>query len=818
MERDASLPSEAAPGQLSGESNGRLHDLLIAVKDIHHALLMAENEAELFQQICNSLKQVDYVKFTWIGLAERGTFDIKPVASAGFEDGDLSSIRVAWDDSEYGKGPTGMAIKTGQPFVMRDIATDPRYDPWRKEALKRGYTSSLALPLIHEGEVIGALNVYSERKEAFGDQEVQFLSTVAEDIALGVRSLRLQRNLRESEAKYRTLVEQSLQGIVIAQGPPPRLVYANPTMAKILGYTPDELTSLSPKETEGLVHPEDRAIFFGRFSDRLQGKPAPPRYEIRGIRKDGQVCWLDFSPNRIEYNGQPAVQAAFVDITERKKAEDSLRESEEKYRALVENASDFIFMIDVEGRVLSLNKAAARLLRREPEEVVGKSIFDLFPNEIASEYSRDLKEVFRTGESKNTESRMIAQGKGMWIVTSLNPVRSPEGKVAAVMGVSTDITERKHMQDELQRYSVHLEELVFERTKKLAESERRFRETADLLPQIVFEIDENGSIQFMNRAAFAATGCTEEDFRKGLNAFQMFAQEDHDRATEGIRRIMTGETIGGREFTVLRRNGTSYPVIVYTAPIMREGKTVGLRGIAIDITERKRLEERLVESERLAAIGKTTAMVGHDLRNPLQGLATTVYLAKKMLKSPKAAERQEAAKLLDTVDEEVYYMDKIVSDLQDYAAPLTPKLRPTDAGQLIRSIVSTIRIPTNVKATIRIERGLRKAGLDEVMMRRVFTNLVTNAIQAMPKGGKLTIRAQTRDRDLLISFQDTGVGIPEEDFPKLFNPFFTTKAKGQGLGLPVCKRLVEAQGGSITVQSKVGQGSTFTARLPLKKE
>ena len=198
MERDASLPSEAAPGQLSGESNGRLHDLLIAVKDIHHALLMAENEAELFQQICNSLKQVDYVKFTWIGLAERGTFDIKPVASAGFEDGDLSSIRVAWDDSEYGKGPTGMAIKTGQPFVMRDIATDPRYDPWRKEALKRGYTSSLALPLIHEGEVIGALNVYSERKEAFGDQEVQFLSTVAEDIALGVRSLRLQRSLERA--------------------------------------------------------------------------------------------------------------------------------------------------------------------------------------------------------------------------------------------------------------------------------------------------------------------------------------------------------------------------------------------------------------------------------------------------------------------------------------------------------------------------------------------------------------------------------------------------------------------------------------------
>jgi PAS domain S-box-containing protein len=358
--------------------------------------------------------------------------------------------------------------------------------------------------------------------------------------------------------------------------------------------------------------------------------------------------------------------------------------------------------------------------------------------------------------------------------------------------------------------------LVEERTSKLTESERKFRELADLLPQIVFEMDESGNVQFMNRAAFAATGCTEEDFRKGLNAFHMFAPEEHDRAMRGIRRTMTGETIGGREFTILRRDGTTFPVIVYTAPIMREGKTVGVRGIAIDITERKRMEARLVESQRLAAIGETAAMVGHDLRNPLQGIASTVYLAKKTLKSPKAEKRKEAAKLLNTLDEEVYYMDKIVSDLQDYAGPLTADLVETSLSNIIRNTISTTGIPRTVRVSVRVQKGLSKIMADPTLMRRVLTNLVTNALQAMPRGGRLTIRASKKRGVNVITVQDTGEGIARENMEKIFSPFFTTKARGQGLGLPVCKRLVEAQGGTITVKSKIGKGSSFTVEIPAR--
>jgi PAS domain S-box-containing protein len=378
------------------------------------------------------------------------------------------------------------------------------------------------------------------------------------------------------------------------------------------------------------------------------------------------------------------------------------------------------------------------------------------------------------------------------------------------------------MEEELKQYSAGLERLVLERTTKLAASEKRFRELADLLPQIVFEIDKNGNVQYMNRAGFAATGLSEEEFSRGLNAFHFLAPAEHDRATRGIQRVIAGEMMGEGEFTVPRRDGTSFPALVYTAPITREGKTAGVRGIAIDITERKRMEARLAESQRLATIGETTAMVGHDLRNPLQAIVSTIYLAKRKLESPPQPSREAAVKpglvdMLETIENEAEYMNKIVSDLQDYATPLKTEPKPVEMEPLVKDTLSKIRIPQNVKVSFKVSKPLPTVMIDPAMLRRVFSNLIMNAIQAMPDGGGLEIDMYGTDESLFIAFKDMGMGIPEENMGKLFNPLFTTKAKGQGLGLPVCKKLVEAHNGRITVESKPGEGSTFTVKLPFIK-
>ena len=163
-------------------------------------------------------------------------------------------------------------------------------------------------------------------------------------------------------------------------------------------------------------------------------------------------------------------------------------------------------------------------------------------------------------------------------------------------------------------------------------------------------------------------------------------------------------------------------------------------------------------------------------------------------------------------------MDKIVSDLQDYARPLKPKLVPTDIRQLIDVTLSTIDIPENIEFSSAIPADFPDLMVDKDLMRRVLTNLVVNAVQAMSDGGKLRIRAERTGKDVLVSVEDTGIGISEENMGKLFQPLFTTKPKGQGLGLPVCKRIVEAHGGDILVESRVGRGSTFKIRIPIESE
>ncbi|HYA33539.1 MAG TPA: MEDS domain-containing protein [Candidatus Bathyarchaeia archaeon] len=233
------------------------------------------------------------------------------------------------------------------------------------------------------------------------------------------------------------------------------------------------------------------------------------------------------------------------------------------------------------------------------------------------------------------------------------------------------------------------------------------------------------------------------------------------------------------------------------------------------------VEERtaqLKDAERLAGIGETAAMIGHDLRNPLQGLQYIVDLQKLRFERMPDAERnvegwKREAELFDRISEQVFYMDKIVADLQDYARPLDPERETVSLRKLIRDVLDSL---PHTDGAVEVVTDIPDLTIEAEphLMHRVLSNLFLNALQAMPDGGTLTITASSADGAVAIAVSDTGVGIPEEMTDKLFSPLMTGKAKGTGLGLAVVKRIVNAHGGTIKFESEEGNGTTFTVTLP----
>jgi len=232
----------------------------------------------------------------------------------------------------------------------------------------------------------------------------------------------------------------------------------------------------------------------------------------------------------------------------------------------------------------------------------------------------------------------------------------------------------------------------------------------------------------------------------------------------------------------------------------------------------KIVEERtkqLKDSERLAAIGATAGMVGHDIRNPLQAITGDLYLAKTGLASTaESEEKNNIEESLTEIEKNIDYINKIVQDLQDYARPLNPNSGEADLKLIIEKLLAKNGAPENVKVTVKVEPDARKIVADSDYLTRILYNLVTNAVQAMPQGGKLTIQVYKEANDVVLSVTDTGVGIPEAVRTKLFTPMFTTKSKGQGFGLPVVKRMTESLGGTVSFESVEGKGTTFIVRLP----
>ena len=315
---------------------------------------------------------------------------------------------------------------------------------------------------------------------------------------------------------------------------------------------------------------------------------------------------------------------------------------------------------------------------------------------------------------------------------------------------------------------------------------------------------------------------------------ELYKQAENTMYSFYTAMIITG-TIGGIVFiyllnkTVLERILGLSEEVSSIDPHSLESKTLCIPGddeiarLSNDIDEMlqtiNEYQNLLTKRERLATIGETAAMVGHDLRNPLQVIYMLGSRMKRISEKLKTvAETESMVHELEYIEgnltEQTEYMNKIVSDLQDFSRSIALQVDEVNIESMVYDVLDTLNLDENIRVDVKFSEETEKTQLDGNYFRRVIVNLLTNAVQAMPDGGKLTINGYRDGGKNIIKISDTGVGIPEENMKQLFTPLFTTKAKGTGLGLAVCRRIVDAHKGEITVSSVEGEGTTFTIILP----
>jgi PAS domain S-box-containing protein len=367
----------------------------------------------------------------------------------------------------------------------------------------------------------------------------------------------------------------------------------------------------------------------------------------------------------------------------------------------------------------------------------------------------------------------------------------------------------------------------------LRESEERFREMAELMPQTVFETDVTGKLTFVNRNAFDNFGYSQTDFDRGVNSLEMVIPEDRERATENIAKIINGEDVGLNEYTALRKDGSTFPVMVHSATIVRDGETSGIRGFIIDITdrqnaeeERRRLETQFHQAQKLETIGTLAGGIAHDFNN----LMTTI-LGNTSLILYDIDNTNPHYEPLKNIERQIKRGAELTTQLLGYARKGKYHVKPVNLNQIVEENAAAFG-RTRKEITIRwaLADDLLAVEADQGQIQQVLLNLFVNAADAMPTGGSLDLKTsnsthrEIKSKDyhpapgdyLRLTVSDTGIGMDEKVRQRIFDPFFSTKetGKGTGLGLASVYGIIKNHGGYIEVQSQTGRGSQFSIYLP----
>jgi PAS domain S-box-containing protein len=654
-----------------------------------------------------------------------------------------------------------------------------------------------------------------------------------------------EEKLRESEEKFRTIAERNFDAIyeMDIQG---CITYISPAIERISGYKPEEIVGksflefISKAKVPHALQAQKRAIN-GEPVEGLQS-------EI--IRKDGMTATIEINASPIFKDGKMiGFQGVVRDITKQKKAEEEIRKAKEFSESIISSAQDCIVVVDLEGTFLRCNRAFLEMTGYTMDELKGVTFHEGTPEKWIEQDKKAFKGLFEGIPVRNLEKEYIKKdGTAFPIVLSASLLTDETGNPTAVMSIIKDITERKQAEEQLHEYRHHLEELVKERTialtvanqslqQEIAERKRVEESLAAEKEQLsvtlrsigdgVITTDTNGTIVLMNEVAETLTGYTLKEARGKVlhTVFHIINEKTRELCENPVERVLReGNVIGLANDTVLiAKNGVERVLADSGAPIRNKNNCIiGVVLVFRDITEKRRLEQELLRTQKLESLGILAGGIAHDFNNILTAILGNANLAKMYTKEVNIVEK------LIKIEKASLQAKDLTQQLLTFSKGGAPVKKTTDIAELIKDTTSFALRGSNMRYTFVMPDTLWPVEIDAGQISQVINNIVMNADQAMPGGGVIQVHAEnvqgTDDLPLKggnyvkVSITDQGVGIPKKYLSNIFDPYFTTKQKGSGLGLSTCYSIIKNHEGLIEVESTVGVGTTFHVYLPASQK
>jgi PAS domain S-box-containing protein len=568
----------------------KINRTLRAISNSNQAMMHAVDESWLLRDVCRIIVEDCGYAMVWVGYAEEDkNKTVRPVAYAGHEEGYLRTLNITWGDNERGRCPAGTSIRTGKLSICRNIMTDPGFIPWREAALKLGYASSIAFPLMIEGKVFGAINIYSSRIDPFSEVEVKLLSELSADLAYGISVLRLHVAKTKSEEELRNSKER----LDLAQKAG-RSGTFDLDMQQDIGFWSDELLELygfKRKEFGGRYEdwisclvPEDREI--GASARKKAMETGEFDIEFRIIRNDtGEIRWIHGRGKVFfDINGQPKRMIGInMDITERKQAEQALQESEQKLRFFIEHTPAAIAMFDRNMRYMAASRRWLIDYGLGDQDIIGRSHYEVFPE--MPERWKKIHQRCLAGATERCEEDPFPRldGRVDWVRWEVLPWYEYHGGIGGLVMFTEVITERKLVEEALQ------------------ESEKRLNKSQEIAHLGSWELDLTRNHLYWSDEAYRIFGLQPQEFGASYKNFLEAVHPD-DRAAVDV--AYSGSLREGRdtyeiEHRIVRKSDGEIRFVHEKCEHIRDdsGKIIRSVGMVHDITERKRAEEAVRENE-----------------------------------------------------------------------------------------------------------------------------------------------------------------------------------------------------------------------------